>query len=264
MISGRRVTASSAIIIPAVSLCLLLGLLLAACGVGLTTPMRSSNGNAARATGSARPQVRTVELAALARSWSSRWTVIGAKSEPTYVENVRISRLGNRFILDAEALGEQFGRIEMSVDDSGRIAVLACPRGASCDANPTGFLATVQVLAAARRGQDLGWAAVFPYAGREVACAPAEVLGGKTATTDPHGRPAMDLHAVVGACFDTFTGAVFAQRSRGNDSFTGPTLDEATLVVLDYGTGIAQRSSGSSLFRIMPSARSTITGRPSC
>src|SRR5262249_38722831 len=104
-ISDRRVTVSNAIIVPTVSLCLLL----AACGVGLTAPMRSSNGNAARATGSARPQVRIVELAVLARSWSSSWTVIGAKSEPTYVENVRISRLGNRFILDAEALGEQFG-----------------------------------------------------------------------------------------------------------------------------------------------------------
>src|SRR5262249_18724752 len=158
----------SAIIIPAVSLCLLL----AACGVGLTAPMRSSNGNAARATGSARPQVRTVELAALARSWSSSWTVIGAKSEPTKFRNVRNRRPGNRFLLDAEATGEQFGRIEMSVNDSGRIAVLACPRGASCDVNPTGFLATVQVLAAARRGQNLGRAAVLTYAGREVACAP--------------------------------------------------------------------------------------------
>jgi hypothetical protein len=233
-------TVGTATIIPAVSLCLVL----AACGVGPTASARSWNGSAL-AIGSARPQFRTVELAALALSWSSSWTVIGAKSEPTYVENVRISRRGDQFALDADAFGEQFGRTEMSVDGRGRIAVLACPHGASCDANPTGFLATVQILAAARRGQDLGRAAVLTYAGREVACAPAEVLGAKTATTDQHGRPAMDLHAVVDPCFDTSTGAVLAQRSRNNDSFTGPTLDEATLVVLDCGTGIAQRSSGS-------------------
>ncbi len=184
-------------------------------------------------------------MAALARSWSTDWTVTGAKSEPTYVENVRISRLGNRFTLDADAFGVPFGQIEMSVDDQGRVAVLACPRGASCDAKPTGFLATVQVLAAARRGEDLGRAPVFTYAGRDVACAPAELLSGGTAATDPHGSPAVDRHAAVVPCFDTFTGAVFAQRSATDDSFTGPTLDEATLVVLDREAGITPRSSGS-------------------
>src|SRR5215468_6739870 len=102
MLTGQHVvTVSAAITVSAMSMCLVL----AACGVRTTAPARSPHGGAARATDAARPRSRTVEVAPLARSWSSDWTVIGAKSEPTYVENVRISRLGNRFTLDADAFG---------------------------------------------------------------------------------------------------------------------------------------------------------------
>jgi len=117
----------------------------------------------------------------------------------------------------------------------------------------------VQVLAAVRRGRDLGRAVMLSYAGREVACVPVEALSGKTAATDPNGGPAVGPHAAVDPCFDTFTGAVFAQRSRNDGSFTGPTLDAATLVVLDCGTGIAQSTA-----EAIRSAQPTVTGRPSC
>jgi hypothetical protein len=226
-------------------------LVLAASGVDTRAPVRSPYGSTLGTID------RHVELAAIAGSWSSNWTVTGAKTEPTYVENVRISRRGDFFSLDADAFGESFGRIEMSVDDQGRIAVLACPRGASCDPNPAGFLATVPVLAAARRGQDLGRAPVLTYAGREVACAPAELLGGRTAAADSNGGPRADFHAAVDPCFDLATGAVFAQRSRNDESsFAGPTLDAATVVVRDCGAWVAPSPSG-----IMPL---TATGRSSC
>jgi len=228
------------ITISVASLCLVL----ANCGVNPATSVASKDRSAALTTGSARPQFRTVELATLAHSWISDWTVIGAKTEPTYVEHVRISRRGDRFTLDADALGEQFGRTELSVDDRGRIAVRACPRSARCDVRPTGFLATVQVLAAARRGQLAGRAPVLRYAGRSVACVPADLLWGKAPMTDATVST-MDLHEVLDPCLDILTGAVLAQRSRHDGSFAGPTLDEGTLIVCDLTTRADQRNSGS-------------------
>ena len=243
MIIGRRVlTVRKVIAIPVASFCLVL----ANCGVSPTASVASRDGNATPTTGSARPQSRTVELATLARSWSSDWTVTGSKTEPTYVEHVRISRRGDRFTLDADAYGEQIGRIEMSVDDRGRVAVHACPRGSRCDARPTGFLATVQVVAAVRRGQLTGRAPVLRYASREVACVPADLLWSRAATMDADGGSTTDSRALNDPCLDTLTGAVLAQRSRHNGRFAGPTLDEGTLIVRDLTTKVDQRYSGSS------------------
>jgi hypothetical protein len=174
----------------------------------------------------------TVELAALTGSWSPDWTVVGAKTEPTYVEHVRISRRGDRFSLEADANGAQFGRTELSVDDRGRITVLACPPGARCDARPTGFLATVLLVAAARRHPLTGRVPVLPYAGRWVACIPAELVW-----VDPDNSGTVDSPPVLDPCLDVLTGAVLAQRSRHNDRFTGPSLDEGTLVVRDRTSG---------------------------
>lgn len=213
------------------------GLVLALCGGSLTASAGGWDGGVAPAAGSVRSQPQTVELAALARSWSSDWTVIGTKTEPTYIEKVRISRRGDRFTLDADISGERLGRIEMSVDGHGRVAVLACPRALSCDVRPAGFLATVQFLAAARRGELGGSAPVLRYAGREVACVPVDLLRGNA---DAGGGSTVGLRAVVDPCFDTLTGAVFAQRSRDDGSFSGPTLDEGTLIVLDRTTGASQ------------------------
>jgi hypothetical protein len=232
-------------------------LVLATCGAGPSASVGGRDSAAARTTGPARAQSRTVELATLARSWSSNWTVLGAKTEPTYVEHVRISRRGDRFTLDADANGEPFGRIEMSVDDRGRIAVLDCPRWVRCDTRPTGFLATVPVLAAARRGQLAGAAPVLGYAGREVACVPAELLRDGATTgapgvtaRDADGSSTVDLRAVIDPCLDTRTGAVLAQRSRDDGSFAGPTLDEDTLVVRELTT--EQHAAGSRPYAGLP------------
>lgn len=199
-------------------------LVIAVCGASLTAS-QAGWGDGAAPPAAASPRDRTVELAALARSWSPEWTVTGTKTEPTYVETVRIERRGDWFALDAAAYGERLGRIEMSVDIHGRVRVLACSPGLRCDTRPTGFLATVQLLAAARRGQDLGRAPVLAYAGREVACVPVDLL--REVTTGPAVRPP----AVLDPCFDTLTGAVLAQRARDGGSFSGPTLDEGTLNV---------------------------------
>ncbi|HET8661481.1 MAG TPA: hypothetical protein VFM55_21100 [Micromonosporaceae bacterium] len=215
-------------------------LVLAVGGAGLTAS-RAGWGDGAAA---GRPPGRTVELAALARSWSSQWTVNGTKTEPTYVETVRIERRGDWFALDAAAYGQRLGRIEMSVDAHGRVAVLACSPGLACDTHPTGFLATVPLLAAARRGQDLGRAPVRAYAGRELVCVPVDLLRGVTAVESVGGDPAARAPAVLDPCFDTLTGAVLAQRTRDGGGFSGPTLDEGTLIVIDRTTGTGPRTSG--------------------
>jgi hypothetical protein len=178
--------------------------------------------------------------------------VIGTKSEPTYVETIRISRDGDRFALDAEANGQRVGRVEMSVDDRGQVAVLACPRGATCDLRPTGYLATIQVLAMVRRGERTGTAPVLRYAGRDIACVPAGLLWGTPAESDAArtvGSAGM-VRAVSSPCLDTETGAVLAQQSCDGGAFVGPTLDEGTLIVRDLETGTGQNSADSSPVRL--------------
>jgi hypothetical protein len=168
--------------------------------------------------------------------------VIGTKSEPTFVETIRISRNGDRFALDAEVSGQRVGRVEMSVDDRGRVAVLACPRGGACDLRPTGYLAAVQVLAMVRRGEGAGMAPVLRYAGRDVACVPAGLLRGAPSDAESAGGSSMVLRAVSNPCLDMETGAVLAQQSCDGGAFVGPTLDEGTLIVRDLETDTGQRS----------------------
>jgi len=218
-------------------------LLLAACTAGPVPPAASRHGDAATTTNLVPGELRTVELAALAGGWSAHWTMTGAKTEPTYVENVRVTRRGNLFTLDADINGVQVGRTQMSVDNKGRVKVLACPRGSSCAERPRGFLATVEVLAVIRRGQTAGTAPVFPYADREVACVAAHLIWRNRPATRPDVA-APDAGLLLDPCLDTLTGAVVAQRSRYDGSFTGPTLDESSLAVRDLSAAIDWCRSG--------------------
>jgi hypothetical protein len=160
----------------------------------------------------------TLDVAATVRGWPDRFELIGSKTEPTWVEHVRLMRRGDVFILEGGGLagGEQTTE-SVEVTRSGTIRHLQCPAARDCsDASPlAGFLASAQVLASLRAGLLKGSARVVAYGERHVFCLPAEAIGVQEPILDP--------------CFDVATGAVLAQRDRIDGSWGGPSLDKATL-----------------------------------
>ena len=164
----------------------------------------------------------TVDLARLVASWPTSFEVRGTKTEPTWVESVRFVRQGDLFVLEGGGLPEGEQIVEaVRVTADGKIIRVACPQHMDCgDTRPmTGFLALAELVAAQRRGAAPGAAAAATYAGRRLACLPAERLG----VADP----------VIDPCFDLATGAVLAQRTRTDFTFSGPTLDAASIRFVD-------------------------------
>jgi hypothetical protein len=162
----------------------------------------------------------TVDLDSVVAGWEEDFTVRAAKTEPTFIERMVYGRMGDLLVLDASSSVGEFGRIVLEVGDDGAIRALVCPEGTNC-AGPwtTGFLSTVAVLSAFRQGRLDGEAAatVARFAGRDIVCVPAEVLG----AANPHLDP----------CFDRSTGAVLAHRHRSDGSFDGPTPDPESVTI---------------------------------
>jgi len=169
----------------------------------------------------------TIDLAPLAAAWPASFELRGTKTEPTWVESVRFVRQGDLFVLEGGGLPEGEQVVEaVRVTADGRIIRVACPQHMNCgDTRPmTGFLALAELVAAQRRGAAPAVAATVTYAGRDLACLPAERLG----VADP----------VIDPCFDLATGAVLAQRTRTDLTFSGPTLDAASIRFVEPPTPV--------------------------
>lgn len=160
----------------------------------------------------------TIDLANTVAHWPAGFDLRGSKTEPTWVEYVRVVRHGDLFVLEGGGLYGAEQTVEaVLVSSGGRIMHVACPPIMDCSSGAplSGFLAVAELVGLARRGELSGSIAAIPFGDRVVFCLPAERLGVVEPILDP--------------CFDVATGAVLAQRARTDHSFTGPTLDVGTL-----------------------------------
>jgi hypothetical protein len=156
----------------------------------------------------------TIDIAAAEASWRPQFVLTGTKTEPTYIEHVRLERDGDVFILQGGApAGMAPSRESVAVRADGTLTHLDCPTGMRCDgtAPPSGFLASAAILAAIRERQLSGRFPLISYGSFELVCIPAERLGVRDAVLDP--------------CIEAQSGAVIAQRHRRSGEFDGPSLD---------------------------------------
>ena len=158
--------------------------------------------------------VPTIDIATAEASWHSQFLLSGTKTEPTYIEHIRLRRNGDVFILEGGApAGMEPSRESIMLRADGTLAHLDCPTEMRCDGAeaPSGFLASAAILAAIRGRELSGRFPLLPYGDFQLACIPAERLGIHDAVLDP--------------CIDAQTGAVVAQRHRRSGEFDGPSLD---------------------------------------
>jgi hypothetical protein len=154
------------------------------------------------------------DIAALALSWPPNFVLTGTKTEPTYIEHVRVMRAGDRFVLEGGApAGMAPSRESLVIAADGSLRHVDCPAAMRCDdpTPPTGFLATAAIVAAARSGRLAGPVRPVAYGDFQLVCVPAEALG----VADP----------ILDPCVELRTGAVLAQRHRRSNAFDGPSLD---------------------------------------
>jgi hypothetical protein len=156
----------------------------------------------------------TIDIAAAAAFWGRRFILTGTKTEPTYIEHIRLERDGDLFILEGGApAGSVSSRESVALDAGGALRHVDCPAAMSCDTPepPSGFLTSAVVVAALRAGRLSGRFPVISYGGFALICIPADRLG--------IGNPILD------PCIESHTGAVIAQRHRRSGEFDGPSLD---------------------------------------
>src|SRR6202030_3209721 len=156
----------------------------------------------------------TIDIALAAASWGPRFILTGNKTEPTYIEHVRLERDGDVFVLQGGApAGMAPSRESVALGAGGALQYLDCPEGARCDMAepPSGFLASAVILGAIRAQRLSGRFPIVSYGGFELVCIPAERLGVQNAVLDP--------------CVEAHSGAVIAQRHRRSGEFDGPSLD---------------------------------------
>jgi hypothetical protein len=156
----------------------------------------------------------TIDIALAAASWGPRFILTGTKTEPTYIEHVRLERDGDVFVLQGGApAGMAPSRESVALGAGGALQYLDCPEGARCDTAepPSGFLASAVILGAIRAQRLSGRFPIVSYGGFELVCIPAERLGVQNAVLDP--------------CVEAHSGAVIAQRHRRSGEFDGPSLD---------------------------------------
>jgi hypothetical protein len=176
-------------------------------------------GIAAACSGGAVPTINIVDAEA---SWPAQFLVSGTKTEPTYIEHVRLRRDGDLFILEGGApAGMESSRESVSLRADGTLIHHDCPAAMRCDdaAAPSGFLASAIVVAAIRDRRLSGRFPLLPYGDLRLVCIPAERLGIREPVLDP--------------CVDARSGAVVAQRHRRSGEFDGPSLDPWSIALSD-------------------------------
>ena len=88
----------------------------------------------------------TVDIAAAQLSWGPHFVLTGTKTEPTYIEHIRLERDRDLFILQGGApAGMASSQESVTLRFDGTLAHIDCPAGMRCDAAaepPSGFLAS--------------------------------------------------------------------------------------------------------------------------
>ncbi len=156
----------------------------------------------------------TVDIGAAAAAWAPRFILTGTKTEPTYIEHIRLERNGDLFVLEGGApAGLPASRESIVLAADGALRHVDCPAAMQCDsaAPPSGFLAAAAIVAAIRQQRLSGRFPVSAYGTFRVVCIPAERLGIREPVLDP--------------CVEIRSGAVLAQRHRRSGKFDGPSLD---------------------------------------
>lgn len=169
---------------------------------------------AATAIPSAWAGASAVDIARLAATWPQAYVLDGTKTEPTYIEHIRLQRDGDTFILEGGGpMGTPASRESVIIAADGTLNHIDCPAAMDCAARtvPGGFLASAAILAAIRHGSLAGMFVPRRYGDLTVICIPAERIGVEAPVLDP--------------CVETRTGAVVAQRHRLSKHFDGPSLD---------------------------------------
>jgi hypothetical protein len=169
---------------------------------------------AAAATARPAQSASFADLAALANSWGTHFVLTGTKTEPTYIEHIRLERNGDAFLLEGGApAGMAPSRESMKVSADGSLRFVECPAAMRCNSDepPSGFLASATIIAAVRKGKLTARYPVYSYGEFLIVCIPAERLGIRNPVLDP--------------CAEIRSGAVMAQRHRLSSEFDGPSLD---------------------------------------
>jgi hypothetical protein len=135
--------------------------------------------------------VPSIDIAAAEASWRPQFVLTGTKTEPTYVEHIRLERAGDVFVLQGGApAGMASSRESVALRADGRLVHLECPTGMRCDGTetPSGFLASAAILAAIRDRHLSGSFPLLPYGDLQLVCIPAELLGIRDPVLDPLHR----------------------------------------------------------------------------
>ena len=122
----------------------------------------------------------TIDIALAAASWGPQFILTGTKTEPTYIEHIRLERDGDVFVLQGGApAGMTPSRESIVLDADGTLRHLDCPPGMRCDTAepPSGFLASAVILARSGQQRLSGRFPILAYGGYRVVCIPAERLG---------------------------------------------------------------------------------------
>jgi hypothetical protein len=180
--------------------------------------------------------VPSIDIAAAEASWRPQFVLTGTKTEPTYVEHIRLERAGDVFVLQGGApAGMASSRESVALRADGRLVHLECPTGMPCDGTetPSGFLASAAILAAIRDRHLSGSFPLLPYGDLQLVCIPAELLGIRDPVLDP--------------CIEARSGAVIAQRHRRSGEFDGPSLDPWSITLSTSPVQLTSSTQSSSM-----------------